>query len=219
MDVQLRLVVRLLPAGLPAPGARDDRSTACGAGLRGVVSGADPDRPGGGSLRAYPPDTVQRTEIDHRICRARSSSRTRGRGRVHPEPARRRGRRARRRGARRGLARRLRRPARRGQRRSRPRRRRPERRDALRLARAVLPPGQDAALHRRDRRGRASRASWSPPTTPPRRPPAAAWASCATRASTSTSPAASSRAAPGWPTRRSASTRAPGGRGCSSSRR
>ena len=54
----------------------------------------------------------------------------------------------------RGLARALRRPARRGRRARRRRRRRPGRRDAVRLARAVLPPGQDAAVHRRDRRGR-----------------------------------------------------------------
>ncbi len=44
---------------------------------------------------------------------------------------------------------------------------------ALRLAGALLPPRADAALHRRDPRGRASRASSSPPTTRRRRPPAA----------------------------------------------
>ena len=46
-------------------------------------------------------------------------------------------------------------------------------RDAVRLARAVLPRGQDAAVHRRDPAGRASDAWWSPPMTRPRRPPAA----------------------------------------------
>ena len=52
-----------------------------------------------------------------------------------------------------GVARRLRRPARRGRRAGGLRRRRCGRRDALRLARAVLPPGPDAAVHRRDPRG------------------------------------------------------------------
>ena len=109
----------------------------------------------------------------------------RGRGPREPQPAGRRRDRPGRRGARRGLARRARRPARRG-RGDRRGRRRPGRRDDLRLARAVLPPRAHAAVHRRDRRGRASAAWSSPPTIPPRRPPAAAWASCATRASRST---------------------------------
>ena len=60
---------------------------------------------------------------------------------------------------------------------------RSERRDAVRVARALLPRGQDAAVHRRDPAGRASGAWSSPPTTPPRRPPGAASGSCATRAS------------------------------------
>ena len=77
--------------------------------------------------------------------------------------------------------------------RSRLRRRRPARRDALRVARALLPRGPDTALHRRDParghrpRGRGQRR----PDREGRR--AAGWASCATRASRSTSPAAS------WP--------------------
>ena len=91
----------------------------------------------------------------------------------------------------------LRRPARRASRRSPPRRGRPARRDDVRVARAVLPPGQAAPMHRRDRRGRASRASWWRATTRARRPRAAGWASCATRASRSTSPAASCRTARG----------------------
>ena len=45
--------------------------------------------------------------------------------------------------------------------------------------------GQHAAVHRRDPRGRHRAASSSPPTTRPRRPPAAASGSCATRASRS----------------------------------
>ena len=90
-------------------------------------------------------------------------------------------------------------------------RRRADRRgDAVRLAGAVLPPGPDAAVHGRDPRGRASPASWSPPTTRPRRPPAAASGSCATRASRSWSPTASWPPARGCSTSRSASTRAPG---------
>ena len=48
-----------------------------------------------------------------------------------------------------------------------------ERGDAVRVARAVLPRGQDAAVHRRDPAGAASGAWSSPPTTPPRRPPVA----------------------------------------------
>ena len=71
--------------------------------------------------------------------------------------------------------------------------RRSARRDAVRVARAVLPRGQHAAVHRRDPRRPASAASSSPATTRPRRPPAAASASCATRASRSCSPTASSR--------------------------
>ncbi len=45
-----------------------------------------------------------------------------------------------------------------------------KRRDPVRVARAVLSRGQDAALHRRDPAGRASGGSWSPPMIPPRRP-------------------------------------------------
>ena len=60
-------------------------------------------------------------------------------------------------GARRGLPRRARRPARRARGDRRLRRRRPARRDDVRLARAVLPHGPHAAVHRRDPRGRASR--------------------------------------------------------------
>ena len=45
--------------------------------------------------------------------------------------------------------------------------------------------GKHAAVHRRDRRGRHRAASSSPPTTRPRRPPAAASGSCATRGSRS----------------------------------
>ena len=73
-------------------------------------------------------------------------------------------------GAGRGLPRRLRRPARRARGARRLRRRRPARRDALRLARAVLPPR--AARRRAPTRSSrpASRASSSPPTTRPRRP-------------------------------------------------
>ncbi len=57
------------------------------------------------------------------------------------------------------------------------------RRDALRVARALLPRGQDAALHRRDPPGRhPPRRTW-PPTIRPRRRQGGAWASCATRAS------------------------------------
>ena len=99
-----------------------------------------------------------------------------------PEP--RRGRRGRqgRRGPGRGLARRVRRPARRGQRDRGLQRRRSDRRHHLRLAGAVLPPGQDAARAPRRSVARASPASSSPPTTRPRRPPAAASGSCATRA-------------------------------------
>ena len=69
---------------------------------------------------------------------------------------------------------------------------RPGRRDDLRVARAVLSPGP--ARRRAPTRSwpPASAASSSPATTRPRRPTAAAWASCATRASRSTSPTASS---------------------------
>ena len=99
------------------------------------------------------------------------------------------------------------------------RRRRPHRRDDLRLAGAVLPPGQDAAVHRRDPRSgdHARRRRLRRPHREGLRPRPRA--SCATRASRSTSPAASWPRAPGSPTRRSASTRAPGGRGCCSSPR
>ena len=62
----------------------------------------------------------------------------------------------------------------------------------LRVARALLPRGQDAALHRRDHRRPGSGAWSSPPTTRPRRPPGAASGSCATRASRSSSPTARS---------------------------
>ena len=142
-----------------------------------------------------------------------------GRGRVSPESARRRGRRrARRDDARRGLARRVRGRPRRGHR-DRGRRRRRGRRHDLRLARAVRAPGQDAAVHRRDRRRadrprrRRLRRSLREGLGPRPR------ASCATRASRSTSPTR-----PTWPRRRarstspSASTPAPAVRGCSSSR-
>ncbi len=81
--------------------------------------------------------------------------------------------RARRRDARRGLARGVRRAPRRGQRDRGVRPGRSERSDAVRVARAVLPRGQDAAVHRGDPAGR-HRAAWSsPPTTRPRRPRAA----------------------------------------------
>ena len=114
-----------------------------------------------------------------------------GRGRVSPNPLVGAVVVARRAGAGGGLPRRLRRPPRRGRGARRVPATRPARRDAVRLARAVLPPGPDAALHRRDRSRPGSRASSSPPTTRPRRPPAAGWASCATRASRSSSPTAS----------------------------
>ena len=79
-----------------------------------------------------------------------------GRGRVSPNPLVGAVVVARRRGARRGLPRRLRRGARRA-RRARRLHGGPARRDALRLARAVLPPRADAAVHRRDPRGRDRR--------------------------------------------------------------
>ncbi|CAA9487943.1 MAG: Diaminohydroxyphosphoribosylaminopyrimidine deaminase / 5-amino-6-(5-phosphoribosylamino)uracil reductase, partial [uncultured Solirubrobacteraceae bacterium] len=76
-----------------------------------------------------------------------------GPGQRPSQPRRRRRGGPRRGGARRGLARGLRRPARRGQRDRRLRRGRPARGHDLRLARAVLPPGQDAPVHGRDPRG------------------------------------------------------------------
>ena len=87
----------------------------------------------------------------------------------------------------------LRRRARRGERDRGVRDGRPRRRDPVRVAGAVLPRGQDAAVHRGDPRRRASGASSSPPMTRPRRPPGAAWGSSATRASRWWSPTASSR--------------------------
>ena len=120
------------------------------------------------------PAAMQRTEPTTSTSPGRSSSPSAGVGRVSPNPLV---------GAvvvkdgqvaGRGLARRLRRPARRGRRDRRRRRRRPARRDAVRLARAVLPPR--AARRRAPTRSSrpASPASSSPPTTRPRRPPAAA---------------------------------------------
>ena len=204
--VQLRLVVRLLPAGVPAARAADDDLPP--RPLRSV-SAPYPDRQRhdtavtatdhaqlaraielaraawGGSPRT-------RSSARSSCATARSSARagTTSYGGPHAEVN--------------AIAR---------------RRRRRARRDALRLARAVLPRGQDAAVHRRDRRGghRARRRRL-------RRPDreglaAAASGSCATRASRSTSPTASSPPARGCSTRPSASTRAPAARGCSSSRR
>ena len=94
-------------------------------------------------------------------------------GSVQPQPAGRRRGGQRRPRAGRGLARGVRRPARRGQ--------RDRRRGDADLRGATLyvslepccHQGQHAAVHRRDPRGRASRASSSPPTTRPRRPRAA----------------------------------------------
>ena len=96
---------------------------------------------------------------------------------------------------------------------------------ATRAGRRSTSRSSPAATRARRRRAptrssrRASRAwSW-PPTTRPRRPRAAASGCCATRAWRSWSRAAISRRAPGCSTSRSASTRAPAGRTCASSRR
>ena len=139
---------------------------------------------------------MQRTDTDHlHLARARSSSPSAGCGRVSPNPAGRRRHRPRRRDPRRGLARPPRRPARRGRGDRAPRGGADLRgRDALRLARALLPPGAAAAVHRRDPRGRHQPRRRRLRRPDARRPTAAGSGSCATRASRSTSPTASSAA-------------------------
>ena len=198
VDVQLRLVVRLLPARLRAPGPGDDGLPAAG----GRCAGAEADDAAEILLQSARCRAATRTPTRRPPRTARSSSPDRRRGgRVSPNPLV---------GAvvvrdgevlGEGWHTALRRAARRARGDRRRRRRGPRRRDALRLARAVLPHRPHAAVHRRDRRGRHRAASWSPPTTRPRRPPAAAWGSCATRASRSTSPTASSRRGRGCSTR------------------
>ena len=133
------------------------------------------------------------TEIDRATSPARSSWPRAGAA-GQPQPAGRGGDRRRDEIARRGLPPRARRPPRRGRGDPRRRRPRPGRRDPVRVARALLPPGQDAALHRRDQRPPGSRASSSPPTIRPSTPPGAGSGSCATRASRWWSPTASSPA-------------------------
>ena len=135
-----------------------------------------------------------RTDTDHAAPRARDRARrATALGRVHPNPIV---------GAvvvrdgevlGEGWHDELRRPARRGQRDRRLRRRRPDGRDDLRLAGAVLPPGQDRrrAPTRSSQAGhRARRRRLRRPDREGLRPRPRA--SCATRASTSTSPTASS---------------------------
>ena len=160
----------------PSAGARDHepqpRLLGAPALVEQAAAGLRADRPqrhAGPSTRAAPdaasvsstsapmPISLD-TDLDPPLARDRA-----GRERARPgqpEPARRRRRRARRQGARRGLPRRLRRGARRA-RGARRLHRRPARRDALRVARAVLPPRADAAVHRRDPRGRHRAASSS----------------------------------------------------------
>ena len=178
--VQLRLGFDYYPRAYRRPGPGDDVYR-----LHGGRCATD--RPWSGSA-AYPP-SCSAAHDRHRppAPRPRDRARARGRGRVKPEPARRRRGRARRRGARRGLARRAtaaphaeveaiaRLPA------------TPTSRGAT-LYVSLEPcchEGKHAAVHRRDPRRPASRASSSPPTTRPRRPPAAGSGSCATRASRS----------------------------------
>ncbi len=102
----------------------------------------------------YPPRHVTTLlQTDHAPLARAIELAEQGRGRDQPQPAG--GRRGGPRGpdAGGGLARRLRRPARRARGARGLRRHRRGRRDALRLARAVLPPGPDPAVHRRDPRG------------------------------------------------------------------
>ena len=160
------------------------------------------------------------TAADHEhLERAIELARVRPRPRAS-EPDGRRGARARRGRARRGLARGVRR--RRTPRSTRsppPAGGRPARarRSTSRWSRAAT--RQDAAVHRRDPRGRhrARRRRLRRPQREGRR--AAGSGSCATRASTSRSPTARSRGARGSSTRPSASTPAPAARGCCSSPR
>ncbi len=107
---------------------------------------------GAAAERGYPECTDEHLHR-HRFrapgARDRAGAQRRGHGPA--QPGRGRGGGARRAGARRGLARTVWRGARRGQRDRGVRPGRPERRDAVRVAGAVLPRGQDAAVHRGDR--------------------------------------------------------------------
>ena len=119
-----------------------------------------------------------RMTVSNRYRPAAPGARDRARGSGprggQAEPRRGRGDRARGRGAGGGVARTLRRRARRGQRDRGVRAGRPRGGDAVRVAGALLPRGQDAARAPR-RSCRPGSAAWSSaPTTPPRRPPGAA---------------------------------------------
>ena len=114
-----------------------------------------------------------------------------GRGATSPNPLVGAVDRPRRRGARRGLPRGARRAARRT-RGARAWTSRPARGDDVRVAGAVLPHGPHPAVHRGDPRGRDRPRRDRLRRPDARRPPAAARASCATRASRSCSPTATS---------------------------
>ena len=211
---------------------RWSRSTGCAAaparraGASAARSGANgtsplPERATGASQRPPYASVCDANLHRNRPSAPRAGDRARPqRGRTgEPQPRCRSGHRDRRVGGRRGLARRARRPARRGQRDRRLRRRRPRRGDAVRLARALLPPGPDPALHRRDPRSR-HQARRRGQRRPDRkgvgtRPGDPARRGCRG----GRSPTASWRTPRDCSTRPSASTRAPAARGFSSSRR